>query len=70
MGDRREIFGLGLFVILLSTLAVNHVFAEENFLVYENSDMGIRIDYPSDWTVDDDFVKGIQYLIENGIMGI
>ena len=70
MGDRREIFGLGLFVILLSTLAVNHVFAEENFLVYENSDMGIRIDYPSDSTVDDDFVKGIQYLIENGIMGI
>ncbi len=70
MGDRREIFGLGLFVILLSTLAVNHVFAEENFLVYENSDMGIRIDYPSDWTVDDDFVTGIQYFIENGIMGI
>ena len=53
MGDGRKIFGLGLFVILVSTLGVSFAFAEEDFLVYENSDMGIRIDYPSDWTVDD-----------------
>ena len=37
MGDRREIFGLGLFVILLSTLGDTFVFAEDDFLEYENA---------------------------------
>ena len=61
MGDRRKIFGLGIFVILVSTLGVNHAFAQENFLVYENSDMGIRIDYPSDWTVSDSLFGTVDF---------
>ena len=44
---------LAVLVVAASTLGVTAVFAEEGFLVYENSDMGIRIDYPSDWIVDD-----------------
>ena len=61
MGDRRIVFGLGLFVILVSTLGVTFVFAEEDFLVYENSDMGVRIDYPSDWTVDDPVFGAVDF---------
>jgi len=52
---------LAVLVVLVSTLGVNHAFAQENFLVYENSDMGIRIDYPSDWTVDDPLLGVVDF---------
>jgi len=51
---------LAVFAVLVSTLGVNHAFAQENFLVYENSDMGLRVDYPSDWYLDDS-VFGVLY---------
>ena len=35
--------------------------AEDDFLTYENSDMGIRIDYPSDWTVDDTGLGNVDF---------
>jgi tetratricopeptide (TPR) repeat protein len=38
---------------VLSTLGVSQAYAAENFSVYENSDMGIKLDYPSDWYLDD-----------------
>ena len=38
MGDRREIFGLGLFVILLSTLGVSLAFAQDNPVESEEFD--------------------------------
>jgi len=52
---------LAVLVVLVSTLGVNHAFAQENFLVYENSDMGIRIDYPSDWIVDDPVFGAVDF---------
>jgi len=44
---------LVVFAVAASTLSVTLVFAEENFLVYENSDMGITMDYPSDWEYEE-----------------
>jgi len=55
MGNRRDVLGLGLFVILLSTLGVNSAFTittAEDFVTYENEIKGIKIQYPSHWERD------------------
>ena len=47
------------FAAAVSTLGF--AFAADDFLVYENSDMGIRVDYPSDWLVDDSVFGSVTF---------
>lgn len=42
---------LTVLVVLVSTFGVNQAFAEN--LVYENSDMGVMVNYPSDWQYEE-----------------
>ena len=45
---------LAVLVVLVSTLGVNHVFAQEaGYSIYENSDMGLMVEYPTGTFIDD-----------------
>jgi hypothetical protein len=40
-------------LVVLSTLGVSQVFAADDFSVYENSGMGVSIEYPSAWNFEE-----------------
>lgn len=46
-------FALAVLGVLIFTLGDSNAFGAENYSVYENSDVGIRVDYSNDWIVDD-----------------
>ena len=53
---------IGLIAVIAVILGIGvSANAEVDFLTYENSDMGIRIDYPSDWTVDDTGLGNVDF---------
>ena len=53
---------LVLVAICLIPLFIIPAFAEDaDFHVYENSDMGLRLDYPSDWQVDDPLFGAVDF---------
>jgi tetratricopeptide (TPR) repeat protein len=57
----QQLLALSVLVVLVSTLGVSQVYAAENFATYENSDMGVKMDYPADWVIDDSLTGSVMF---------
>lgn len=53
LGTLQRFIALAVLAVLVSTLGASQAFATENFSVYENSDVGVTLEYPSDWKYDE-----------------